>query len=386
MRELIRPAERVNDIAVYYLQKKLAEVAAMRAAGLDVVSLGIGGPDGSAPLEAIEATTESIRRPDAHSYQLGTGIPELRMAFAEWYKDKYGVTLDPATMILPLIGSKEGILHISLAFLNPGDKVLVPNPGYPAYTAVSHIVGAIAEPYNLTAENGWYPDFDALEHIDLSGIKLMWINYPHMPTGAPASQSLFEKAVEFGRRHGILIAHDNPYSFIYNREALSILAVPGAFDVAVEMNSLSKSHNMAGWRIGMVAGSSEHIDWIRRIKSNIDSGQFRPIMEGAVQALKQPQKWYDELYTLYAERRKAAERVMEALGCSFDPSQRGMFLWGRVPDHIDSVEKFCDNLLQNKKVFITPGFIFGSNGERYVRISLCATVERLNEAAKRLKD
>lgn len=385
MKSAIKPAERVGTIAVYYLQQKLAKVAEMNAGGKNVISLGIGGPDGSAPEAAIERTVESIRRPDTHSYQLGIGLPELRKAFADWYKRWYDVSLDPETMILPLIGSKEGILHISLAFLNPGDKVLVPNPGYPTYTSVSRIVGAQTVPYDLKAENGWYPDFDALEKSDLSGVRMMWINYPQMPTGAPASRSLFSEIVDFGKRHGIVIAHDNPYSFIYNREPLSLLSVPGALDIAVEMNSLSKSHNMAGWRMGMVAGNPEFIGWIKKVKSNIDSGQFRPLMEGAAEALKLDREWYDRLYDLYAERRKSAERVMGALGCHWDDSQRGMFLWGRVPDSVDDVEAFCDDILENARVFITPGFIFGSNGARYIRISLCAPVEKLNEAYERIK-
>lgn len=381
----IRPAERVNNLAVYYLQKKLAEVARMNSEGADVVSLGIGGPDGSAPAEAIRMTVESISRNDTHSYQLGNGLLELRQAFAGWYKRFYDVVLDPETMILPLIGSKEGILHVSLAFLNPGDKVLVPDPGYPTYTAVTKIVGAEAVPYNLRAQNGWYPDFAELEKTDLRGVKLMWINYPHMPTGAPATRELFERVVDFGRRHNILIVHDNPYSFILNREPLSLLSVTGAMDTAIEMNSLSKSHNMAGWRMGMVAGNPEFIGWIRRVKSNIDSGQFRPIMEGCIKALEEPDAWYNNLYEMYDERRKAAEEVMRALGCTFDPNQRGMFLWGRVPDDVCDVEGFCDEILHKAKVFITPGFIFGKNGERYVRISLCATVDKLEEAKKRIE-
>lgn len=386
MTKNIKAARRVENLPVYYLQQKLAQVARMTAAGVDVISLGIGGPDGSAPQSAIEATVESIKRADAHSYQLGTGVPELRKAFADFYNTNYGVTLNPDDMILPLIGSKEGILHISLAFLNPGDKVLVPNPGYPTYTAVTNILGAVPVPYNLTQDIGWYPDFDEIEKQDLSDVKLMWLNYPHMPTGATASRRVFEKAVEFGRRHGIVIAHDNPYSFILNKEPLSILSIPGAFDTAIEMNSLSKSHNMAGWRIGMVAGKPEFIRWIRTVKSNIDSGQFRPVMLGAVEALHEPQKWYDDLYDMYAERRSAAEAVMTALGCTFDSDQRGLFLWGRVPDSVADVEAFCDDILENAHVFITPGFIFGSNGARYVRISLCASTSKLREAEKRITD
>ena len=385
MNSRIKPAERVNDLAVYYLQKKLDEVARMNAEGRDVISLGIGGPDGSAPSAAIDAMSVSAHRSDTHSYQQGIGLLSLREAFAAWYADNYGVELNPHSMILPLIGSKEGILHISLAFLNPGDKVLVPNPGYPTYTAVARIIGATPVYYSLQEEKGWYPDFEELEASDLSGVKMMWINYPHMPTGAPATRALFEKVIEFGNKHGILIVHDNPYSFILNKEPLSLLSIPGALDVALEMNSLSKSHNMAGWRIGMVAGSEQHISWIRKIKSNIDSGQFRPVMEGAVKALQQPKDWYDALYDMYAARRLAGEAVMDALGCTFNPNQRGMFLWGRVPENIANVEEFCNRILNEARVFITPGFIFGTNGERYIRISLCATAEKLNEATKRIK-
>lgn len=380
----IQAACRVGQIPVYYLHRKLAEVADMQAKGLDVISLGIGGPDGPAPEEAVETAVEFLRRSDSHSYQLGTGIPELRKAFSTFYNDKYGVDLCPESMILPLIGSKEGITHISLAVLNPGDEVLVPDPGYPTYTSVSHIVGAKVRSYSLKPENGWYPDFDELEKTDLSEVKLMWLNYTHMPTGAPASLEVFRRAVDFGLRHGILIAHDNPYSFILNDKPLSILSVSGAFDTAIEMNSLSKSHNMAGWRVGMVAGNPEFISWIRRVKSNIDSGQFRPVMEGAVRALSQPDSWYENINNVYKRRRAVAERVMDALGCTFDPNQTGLFLWGRVNDKVDNVEEFCDRILHEAHVFITPGFIFGRNGQRYVRISLCATEQRLSEACERI--
>lgn len=382
----IMPAARVADLAEYYLQKKMAQVADMNVRGLDVVSLGVGGPDGAAPQCAVDTVIDSISRSDTHSYQLGNGTPQLRRAYADFYGRHYGVSLDYRTEVLPLIGSKEGILHISLAFLNPGDRVLIPNPGYPTYTSVTRIVGAIPVPYDLTAENGWLPDFDALEAMSLEGVKIMWINYPHMPTGTPASADLFARIVDFGRRHGILIAHDNPYSFILNPQPLSILSVPGAKDTAIEMNSVSKSHNMAGWRMGMIAGNADFIGWIRRIKSNIDSGQFRPVMDGAVRALDIDAQWYADLNAMYSRRRSAGERVIGALGCTFDPAQRGMYLWARVPDSIADVEAFCDRVLAAARVFITPGFIFGSNGSRYIRISLCATEDKLAEACRRINE
>lgn len=356
----------------------------MNAAGKDVVSLGIGGPDGAPPAAAVNAAIESMQRQDSHSYQLASGIPELKEAYARFYRNHYGVNLDPATQVLPLIGSKEGIMHISLAFLNPGDKVLVPNPGYPTYAAVTRITGATPVFYNLTEENGWYPDFDTLEATDLSGVKLMWINYPHMPTGTPATKELFDKTIDFGRRHGILIVHDNPYSFILNDNPMSILQTPGALDTAIEMNSTSKSLNMAGWRMGVAVGKPEYITWVRKIKSNIDSGQFRPMMLGTAKALEADSSWFNELNKTYASRRKAAERIMTALECSFNPAQQGMFLWGRIPDRIPDVERFTDLILEKCRVFITPGSIFGSNGNRYIRISLCAPIHRLDEAYNRL--
>lgn len=381
----IAPADRVSTVSEYYLQCKMQQVAALNAAGADVVSLGIGGPDGGAPAEAVAVTTASLADPSTHSYQLAMGTPELRGAFAQWYERHYGVALDPATEVLPLIGSKEGILHVSLAFLNPGDRVLVPDPGYPTYTSVTRLVGCEPVPYDLTADRGWLPDFDALEVMDLTGVRMMWINYPHMPTGTAATRELFGRIVDFGRRHAILIAHDNPYSFILNDEPLSLLSVDGARDIAVELNSMSKSHNMAGWRMGMVASNPEYISWIRRVKSNIDSGQFRPVMDGAVAALNVGDDWYAGINALYAERREVAEQIMTALGCTFDPAQRGMFLWGRVPDTVDDVEAWVDEILARARVFITPGFIFGRNGARYVRLSLCAPVGRQREALRRIE-
>lgn len=385
MEKTIRPADRVSDVKEYYFSTKLREIAQMKAAGADVISLGIGGPDRPPHPSVISTLAEEAAQPYNHSYQPYVGIPQLREAFAGWYKRTYGVTLDPVTEIQPLIGSKEGILHISLAFLNPGDAVLVPDPGYPTYTSVSRLVGAEIFNYSLTPENGWYPDFDLIERtVPLERVKIMWLNYPHMPTGTPATLDIFKKAVDFGRRHGIVIAHDNPYSFILNSEPLSILQVPGAMDVAVEMNSLSKSHNMAGWRMAMVASNPQFIQWILRVKSNVDSGQFRPMMLAAVKALSLGPDWYADLNDEYARRRLIAEKIMTALGCTFDPAQRGLFLWGRIPDTETSGQALADRLLTGKHIFITPGFIFGQQGDRYVRISLCATTGRLQEALDRI--
>ena len=380
----IKPADRLGGVGEYYLQRKMKEVADLNARGLDIVSLGIGGPDCPPDKGVIETLVESARNASAHSYQIASGLPELRDAFARWYDKHYHVSLDPMTEVMPLIGSKEGILHISMAFLNPGDGVLVPDPGYPTYTSVSKLVGAEIFKYNLDGDNGWQPDFNELERMPLDRIKLMWVNYPHMPTGARASLALFERLVAFARRHNIVLVNDNPYSFILNDNPLSLLQVEGAKDIAIEMNSLSKSHNMAGWRMGMLASNPQFVSWIRTFKSNVDSGQFRPVMLAAVRALELGDDWYRDLNSVYAERRAIAERIMTAMGCTFDPSQRGLFLWGRIPDSEASGEAMADRILAENRVFITPGFIFGKNGERYVRISLCAPVDRLEEALDRI--
>lgn len=382
----IVPARRVSEIQEYYFSRRLREVADMRSRGIDVISLGIGGPDCPPPVEAVDTLCDQARRPDTHSYQLSTGLPELRQAFSRWYFRTYGVELNPANEILPLIGSKEGILHISLTFLNPGDGVLVPDPGYPAYTSACRLVGAEIFSYNLTEAGGWQPDFHELERMPLDRIRLMWVNYPHMPTGAPADYSVFERLVDFGRRHGIVIAHDNPYSFILNPTPMSLLQVPGAKDVAIEMNSLSKSHNMAGWRVAMLASNPRFVSWVQKVKSNVDSGQFRPVMLAAAKALDSPRSWYDDLNARYAARRVIAEEIMRTLGCSFDPKQRGMFLWGRIPDSEESGEALADRLLYEARVFVAPGFIFGSNGRRYIRISLCADERNLRRALQRIID
>lgn len=384
MKNDIKPADRVGRVKEYYFARKLREIAGLNAKGLDIISLGIGGPDRMPDAEVIETLCEAARRPDTHSYQPFAGLPEMRRAMADWYHRSYGVEIDPATELLPLIGSKEGILHVSMAFLNQGDGVLVPNPGYPTYTSVSNLVGAEIFNYDLTADSGWQPDFDALEKLPLERIKLMWVNYPHMPTGTPASRELLERIVDFGRRHNIVIAHDNPYSFILNPEPMSIMQIPGAKDICIEMNSLSKSHNMAGWRVAMLTSNPEFVQWVVKVKSNVDSGQFKPVMLAATKALSLGREWHDALNAEYAERRKVAEQIMTKLGCSFDPTQRGLFLWGKLPKGETSAEKFCDNILYNNHVFITPGFIFGSNGEGYVRISLCAPVPTLRAALARL--
>ena len=381
----ITPANRVASIKEYYFSTKLREVARLNAEGHNIISLGIGGPDRPPHPEVINTLCTEASKPDAHGYQPYVGLPQLRQAFARWYKANYDVDLDPATEIQPLIGSKEGILHTTLTFVNPGDGVLVPNPGYPTYTSVSRLAEAEIFTYDLTEEGGWEPDFDALERLPLERIKLMWVNYPHMPTGKCASQSLFARLVDFGKRHNIVIVNDNPYSFILNDNPLSILSVPGAKDIAIEMNSLSKSHNMPGWRVGMIAANPQFIQWILKVKSNIDSGQFKPLMLAASKALECDKEWNEDLNRTYASRRLIAEDIMRALGCHFDPAQRGLFLWGRIPDQYEGSEQLADRILYEAGVFLTPGFIFGSNGNRYIRISLCATNEKMLEALQRIK-
>lgn len=380
----IQPSDRIKQIKEYYFSKKLKEIAALRAAGEDIISLGIGGPDLPPPAAVIETMQSAVADPANHGYQPHVGVPELREAFARWYKRWYGVELNPANEIQPLIGSKEAVTHISMAFLNPGDRALIPDPGYPTYSSITRMAGAEPLYYDLKEDNDWQPDFDALEAMDLSGVKLMWLNYPHMPTGAQARRETFEKAIDFGKRHGIVIVHDNPYSFILNPEPHSILEVEGAKEIAIELNSLSKSHNMAGWRVGVAVSNPEFISWILRIKSNIDSGQFKPLMLAAARALEEGPDWHERLNKEYASRRAIAEKIMEALGCTFDPRQTGLFLWGRIKDPDLTAEELADKVLAEAKVFVTPGFIFGHNGDRYIRISLCAPERRLNEALERI--
>jgi aspartate/methionine/tyrosine aminotransferase len=381
----ISPAERVSRVSEYYFSRKLKEIARMNAEGKRVISLGVGSPD-MPPSEAVIQTLNSHAvAADEHGYQPYTGIPELRQAIADWYKRWYNVEADPQTEIQPLIGSKEGILHISMAFLNPGDGVLVPNPGYPTYTSVSRLVGAEILYYDLQEENGWQPDFEALDKLDLSGVKMMWLNYPNMPTGAPASMQLFEEAVSFGRRHGIVIVNDNPYSFILNENPLSILSVKGAKDVCIELNSFSKSHNMPGWRMAMLIINPLFVEWVLRVKSNVDSGQFKPMQYAAVEALNAGEEWYKSMNRIYGSRRHIAEEIMSTLGCVWDERQSGMFLWGRIPDSISNAEELADRILYKANVFITPGSLFGSRGKRYIRISLCCKNDIMEEALERIK-
>ena len=382
----IKPADRLASVNEYYFSRKGKEVARMNAEGMDIISLAIGSPDMPPSPQTIETLCEQARRDDVHGYQPTVGIPELRRAMAGFYKKWYGVDLDPQTEIQPLIGSKEGILHVTLAFVNPGDQVLVPNPGYPTYTSLSRILGAEIVNYDLTPENGWQPDFDALERMDLSRVKLMWTNYPNMPTGANAQMETYQKLVDFAQRHNIIVVNDNPYSFILNREHRSILQIPGAKSCCIEFNSMSKSHNMPGWRVGMLSTNAEFIRWILKVKSNIDSGTFRPLQLAAAKALENDAEWHDEANVqVYARRRALAEEIMRTLNCTFDPKQVGMFLWGRIPDSYQDVEELTEKVLHEARVFITPGFIFGSNGKRYIRISLCAKEDKIAEALERIK-
>ena len=386
---IIKAAKRTESVREYYFSMKLKEIARMNAERLaigdePVINLGIGSPYGMPPTEATDALCESARQPGNHAYQSYIGLPELRSAFAGWYARWYGVELDPATEIQPLVGSKEAILLISLAFLDKGDKVLVPDPGYPTYSSASKLVEADIVTYDLCEENGWWPDFDALEKMDLEGVKIMWTNYPNMPTGAPASEELYSRLVDFGRRHGILICNDNPYSFILNDKPLSILSVPGAKDCCLELNSLSKAHNMAGWRIGMVAAEPDVIREILKVKSQMDSGMFKPLQLAALQALAQGPEWFAALNEEYRRRRVLAGEIFDMLGVEYDHDSTGMFLWGRTGSV--SGQQLSDRILYEAGVFITPGFIFGKNGERYIRISLCAKPQVLKRAAEKIRN
>ena len=384
----VKPADRLSAVQEYYFSRKLKEVAMLNAQGQDIISLAIGSPDMPPSKQTVDKLCETAAQPTAHSYQPTVGIPELRQAMANFYKRWYDVDLDPKTEIQPLIGSKEGILHTTLAFCNPGDEVLVPNPGYPTYTSLSKILGAKIVNYNLREDNGWQPDFEELEKMNLDRVKLMWTNYPNMPTGGNARMETYEKLVDFARRHGIVVVNDNPYSFILNEgKKMSILQVPGAKECCIEFNSMSKSHNMPGWRVGMCASNPEFISWILKIKSNIDSGTFRGIQLAAAEALNTNDDAWHKEYNVdnYRRRRKIAEEIMTVLGCTFDPSQVGMFLWGKIPEKYANVEDLTERILHEARVFVTPGFIFGSNGQRYLRISLCAKDEKMAEALQRIK-
>ncbi len=383
--KMINSSKRSEAIQEYYFSRKLREVELMKSKGADVINLGIGSPDLAPSESVIKALEECANNSHNHGYQSYIGIKELRNAFSEWYKKYFNVHLDPDSEILPLMGSKEGIMHISMAYVNPGEKVLVPNPGYPTYTSVTNLVGAEVINYNLTERNNWYPSLEELEDTDLTDVKLMWINYPHMPTGQKASKRVFEQLVRFAHNHSILLCNDNPYSFILNDDYISLLSVDGAKDISLELNSVSKSHNMPGWRIGMVAGRGEYIKEIIKVKSNMDSGMFRPVQMAAATALQSGDEWYQYINGSYRVRRELAGRILDTLGCIYDKDQRGMFLWGRVPAEFSGGEQMADHLLYNAHVFITPGIVFGTGGENYVRISLCANESLLSETLSRIK-
>jgi len=384
-------ADRLQQIQEYYFSKKLREVRGLVALGKPIINMGIGSPDLQPPKEVITAIQKAVLEEGAHKYQGYQGLPEFRNVVADFYKNNYGVSVSSENEILPLMGSKEGILHISLAFLNKGDKVLIPNPGYPTYTSVTNLVEAIPVFYNLKNENNWEPDFEAIELQDLSEVKIMWVNYPHMPTGAKVSAELFEKLIAFGKKHHILIVNDNPYSFVLNENPLSILSVGGAKSTALELNSLSKSFNMAGWRVGMLLGKKEFLDEVLKVKTQMDSGMFYGIQKGAIAALKiglaqsevQGSDWFQKMDSIYKQRRKLIWKIADTLNCSYDKTSSGMFVWAKLPEGISS-ESMVDDLLYNKDIFIAPGTIFGSQGEGYIRFSLCVPEDKIKEALDRL--
>ncbi len=382
---IIPSANRLSQVEEYYFSQKLAEVRQMIARGLPVINLAIGNPDMPPSPETITALCHAAEKTDVHGYQPYRGLPALRQAMATYYNQTYDVDLQPDTEILPLMGSKEGIFHISMAFLNPGDRVLVPNPGYLAYPAAARIAGASLLFYDLEETNKWLPDLSRLAKLSLNNVKLMWINYPHMPTGALADEAIFRELVEFCREHRILLCHDNPYSRILNPTPRSLLQIKGAKDCAIELNSLSKSHNMAGWRVGMLCGAADYIDAVVKVKSNIDSGQFMPIQQAAIAALNTEEAWFHRQNDIYLQRRQKVYQLLKRLGCRFAEGGAGMFVWAKLPAIVDSAEKFVDNLLKQHHIFIAPGHIFGSNGEGYVRVSLCAPKSQIAEAIHRLE-
>ncbi|WP_420572028.1 pyridoxal phosphate-dependent aminotransferase [Kordia sp.] len=380
------PAKRIHTVEEYYFSRKLREVRSLIAAGKPIVNLGIGSPDLQPPTVVVDALEASLHDDTAHKYQSYQGIPELRNAIASFYKNNYKVTLNADTEVLPLMGSKEGIMHISMAYLDEGDEVLIANPSYPTYTSVTKLLGAIPIYYNLDANNNWLPNLEELEQQDLSKVKLMWVNYPHMPTGAKATRTFFEKLIAFAKKHQILIINDNPYSFILNDEPMSILSIEGAKEVALELNSLSKSFNMAGWRTGMVMGKATHIQHVLKVKSNMDSGMFYGIQKGAIKALASSKDWFTELNKIYAKRRQLIWQLATKLNCTFSTETAGMFVWAKLPkENTLSSEAFIDKLLYEKNVFITPGSIFGTQGEGYIRFSLCVTEEKIKEVINRIE-
>lgn len=382
---MIHTADRLHTVEEYYFSKKLREVRGLMAEGRPIINMGIGSPDLAPATAIIESIQNAVTDTGAHQYQSYQGLPQLRQAIADFYASRFGVTADPTTEILPLMGSKEGIMHISMAFLNQGDEVLIPNPGYPTYSAVTKLVGAVPKYYNLTSDNNWFPDVEALQLQDLSKVKIMWISYPHMPTGATADEGQFATLIAFAKKNDILLVNDNPYSFVLNDQPKSILAVAGAKKVALELNSLSKTFNMAGWRVGMVLGSSEHINAILKVKSNMDSGMFYGIQKGAITALESSQEWFDGLNKVYTLRRELIFQLADKLNCSYDKNAVGLFVWAKLPEGSKPAEDIIDEVLYDKNIFITPGTIFGSNGEGYIRFSLCVPEEKIKEAIGRFE-
>ena len=382
---MIQKADRLSDVKEYYFSKKLREVAALKNEGKPVINIAIGSPDLAPSASVVEAIQNAVTLPNAHQYQSYQGIPALREGMRDFYSTNYNVELNAATEILPLMGSKEGIMHISMAFLNKGDKVLIPNPGYPTYASVTKLVEAEPVFYNLNEASNWLPNYEELEKEELETVKIMWVNYPHMPTGAVASKEDFEQLIAFAKKHNILIVNDNPYSFILHKNPMSILSIDGAKEVAIELNSLSKTYNMAGWRVGMIVGDAEIIKTVLQVKSNMDSGMFLGIQKGAVEALKLSTDWFESLNEIYLKRRAIVWQIFDALNCTYDENIGGLFVWAKIPKGISS-EEITDKLLYEKDVFITPGTIFGSNGEGYIRASLCVTEEVLNEVLNRLKN
>lgn len=382
---LIKTANRLDGIGEYYFSQKLREIDTLNKAGKDILNLGIGSPDLPPHPEVIRVLQDTAAQPNVHAYQSYKGSPVLRKAVVTWYQQWYGVSLDPETEILPLIGSKEGIMHICMTYLNDGDEALIPNPGYPTYSSAVKLAGARPVPYTLSEEHNWQPDLDALAQSDLSKVKLMWVNYPHMPTGQLPSASFFERLIAFAQKHNILICHDNPYSFILNEQPVSLLSIPGAKEVVLELNSLSKSSNMAGWRVGMLAAAKERIDEVLRFKSNMDSGMFLPVQLAAAKALELGKDWYDSINTIYAERRSKVFEMLDLLNCSYATGQVGMFVWAKIPATFTDGFALSDKVLYEASVFITPGGIFGDAGNGYIRVSLCGSIERFEEAIQRIK-
>lgn len=377
-------AKRLNTVKEYYFSEKLREVASMVAAGNPVINIGIGSPDLPPHPKVVAALKESFDHPKVHQYQSYQGVPELRQAIANFYQKHYQYNANPISEILPLMGSKEGIMHISMAFLNPGDKVLIPNPGYPTYQSVTRLLQATPVFYDLIPENDWQPDLEALNQMDLDGVKIMWVNYPNMPTGANAKKETFRKLIDWVRKKEILLVNDNPYSFILTDRPQSMLSVPGAMDVAMELNSLSKSFNMSGWRVGMALGNKENIKALLKVKSNMDSGMFLGIQKGAIAALGINEIWFKQLNDTYTKRRKLIFKLATLLNTEFDPHSSGLFVWAKLKDTNKSSVEVIEEILQNYNLFITPGSIFGSLGEGYIRFSLCVKEDQIIKAIKRI--